>query len=154
MGLVILLILIGLLFLVAEILIIPGIGVAGFLGLGSLGAACWFAFTGIGTTAGVIVTTIACILVVVMLVIVLRGKTWTRFALNTNIEAKAGKPVNVRVGDKGVTVTRMAPAGTVLFGNKTVEARSVDGMLDPGTEVTVILLEDNKIYVKQIINEF
>jgi len=154
MGLVISLVIIGILCLVVEILIIPGIGVAGFLGLGALGTACWFAFSRIGTTAGVIVTTLVCILTIAAIVFVLREKTWAKLALNTTIESKAGKNVTINIGDKGVTVTRMAPSGTVLFGSNTIEARTLDGMLDPGTEVTVVLLEDNKIFVKRITNEF
>ena len=44
MGLIITLILVGIVLMIAEILLIPGVGVAGILGLLSLGGSCWYAF--------------------------------------------------------------------------------------------------------------
>jgi hypothetical protein len=38
--------------------------------------------------------------------------------------------------------------GSARFGNYVVEVKAVEGMLDPNVEVTVVLIEDNKIYVK------
>ena len=152
MGIVISLVLIGLLLLLAEILIIPGIGVAGFLGIASLGGSCFYAFHEMGNTAGTIVTALVCTIVVVIMVFVLRGKTWTKLALKTNIESKAtpGTVKEIVLGDKGEAVTRLSPMGSVRFDDEVVEVRSIDGMLERGTQVTVVLIEDNKIYVKQI----
>jgi hypothetical protein len=58
MGLLISLIIIGLLLLFAEILLIPGVGVAGIVGLLSLGGSCFYAFNQMGSTAGAIVTAV------------------------------------------------------------------------------------------------
>ena len=72
--------------------------------------------------------------------------------MNTNIDSRAVSDESelVRVGEKGKAMTRMAPSGTVLFDNAKVEARSFEGMIDAGSEVEVVLIEDNNIYVKQI----
>ena len=56
MGFIITLILVGLVLMFAEILIIPGVGVAGILGLLSLGGSCFYAFYEFGNTVGAIVT--------------------------------------------------------------------------------------------------
>ena len=58
MGLIISLIIIGLLLLFAEILLIPGVGFAGILGLVSLGGSCFYAFNQMGGTVGAIVTAV------------------------------------------------------------------------------------------------
>ena len=58
MGFIITLILVGLILIFAEILLVPGVGIAGILGLLSLGGSCFYAFTQIGTTAGTIVTAV------------------------------------------------------------------------------------------------
>ena len=64
MGFIIVLILVGLVLIFAEILLIPGIGIAGALGLLSMGGSCFYAFNQIGTNAGVIVTVINAALIV------------------------------------------------------------------------------------------
>ncbi len=152
MGFIITLILVGLILIFAEILLIPGVGIAGVLGLLSLGGSCFYAFTQLGTTAGAIVTAVNVVLVVALTVWVLRAKTWKRLTLETNIESKAvpSESAVVSVGDVGKTVTRLAPMGTVRFGQNAVEVKALEGLIDPDTDVEVVLIEDNRIYVKPL----
>ncbi len=154
MGFIITLILVGLVLMFAEIMLIPGVGVAGILGLLSMGGSCFYAFKEMGSTAGGIVTTVNVVLLVIMTVYVLRAKTWKRMSLETNIDSKAVENVTVAVGDRGRTVTRLAPMGSARFGNYIVEVKALEGMLDPEIRVEVVLIEDNKIYVKPVGEEF
>ncbi len=154
MGFIITLILVGLVLIFAEILLIPGVGIAGILGLLSMGGSCFYAFTEMGNTAGGIVTAVNVVLLVIMTVYVLRAKTWKRMSLETNIDSKAIENVTVAVGDRGKTVTRLAPMGSARFENYIVEVKALEGMLDPETSVEVVLIEDNKIYVKPLAEEF
>lgn len=155
MGLIITLIIVGLVLLFAEILLVPGVGVAGILGLLALGGSCYYAFAQMGTMAGVIVTSVNVLLVVALTVWVLRAKTWKRLTLDTNIESKAvpSEASVLVVGDKGKTLTRLAPMGTARFGERAVEVKALEGMVDPGVEVEVVLIEDNKIYVEILREE-
>ncbi len=153
MGFIITLILVGLVLMFAEIMLIPGVGVAGILGLLSLGDSCFYAFTEFGNTIGGIVTTVNVVLLVVMTIYVLRAKTWKRMSLETNIDSKAVENATVAVGDRGKTVTRLAPMGSARFENYIVEVKALEGMLDPETRVEIVLIEDNKIYVKPVGEE-
>ena len=153
MGLIITLILVGLLLVFAEILIIPGVGIAGVLGLLAMGGSCAYAFIEMGNLTGIIVTSINAVLLVALTIWVLRAQTWKRLSLETNIDSKAVVlEVEVTVGDKGKSVTRLAPMGTVRFGDKSLEATSIEGLIDPGVEVQVVAIEDSKIYVTIVIN--
>lgn len=154
MGLVITLIIVGLLLLFAEILIIPGVGVAGILGLLSLAGSCVYAFLEIGNTTGIIVTAVLSVLLVALTVYVLRAKTWKRVSLSTNIESKAVAEVTVSVGDEGKTLTRLAPMGQALIGDDSVEVKALEGMIDPDMDIVVVMIDDNKIYVKLKENDF
>lgn len=154
MGLVISFIIIGLLLLFAEILIIPGVGVAGILGILSLVGSCVYAFLEVGTTAGIITTVSVVVLLVVMTIYVLRAKTWKRISLNTNIDSKAVSDVKVSVGDSGKTITRLAPMGQAVIGGDSTEVKALEGMIDSNVEVVVVMIDDNKIYVKPKVNEF
>lgn len=151
MGFVVSLILIGLVLIFAEILIIPGVGVAGILGLLSMGGSCYYAFYEFGSTTGGIVSGVNGLLLLLLTIYVLRAKTWKRFTLDTNIDSKAvsSDPV-LSVGDRGKTVTRLSPMGAVRVGDNVIEVKALEGMIDPGVEVEVVLIEDNKIYVSPV----
>ena len=74
-------------------------------------------------------------------------------SLGTNIEAKVDTtPVEkgISVGDKGTTITRLAPGGKVMLGTNMLEAFSRDTIIEPGIDVEVCEIQGNKIYVKQI----
>jgi membrane-bound ClpP family serine protease len=157
MGLIVTLIVLGLVLLFAEILLIPGVGLAGILGVLCMGGSCYFAFADFGTTVGLIVLAAILLILVLMLIWVLRAKTWKRMSLETNIESKAvHMEVPVAAGDKGVAVTRLTPMGNARFGNKTVEVTSYEGIINSGTEVEVVFVEGMKVLVKacNTINNF
>lgn len=151
MGFLITLILVGLVLIFVEILLIPGVGVAGILGLLSMGGSCYYAFYEYGSLTGGIVTGVNGLLLLLLAVYVLRAKTWKRFTLNTNIDSKAVSTEQVlAVGDRGKTVTRLAPMGAVRVGDNVIEVKALEGMIDPGVEVEVVLIEDNRIYVSPV----
>jgi membrane-bound ClpP family serine protease len=154
MGLIISLIIIGLLLLFAEILLIPGVGIAGILGLVSLGGSCFYAFSQMGGTVGAIVTAVNVALVVGLSIYVLRAKTWRRLSLDTNIDSKAVADTGLAVGDRGVTVSRLAPMGSVRFDTELVEVKALEGFVDPEVEVEIVLMEDARIYVKPVSEEY
>ena len=156
MGFIIVLILVGLVLIFAEILLIPGVGVAGILGLISMGGSCFYAFNQMGNVTGAIVTAINALLIVALTAWVLRARTWKRFTLNTNIDSKATGSIkdSISIGDKGLTLTRLAPMGSARLAEEVYEVKALEGMIDPGVEVEVVLIEDNKIYVKPYTAEF
>lgn len=152
MGLIITLILVGIVLIIAEILLVPGIGVAGVLGLLSMGGSCWYAFYEFGNITGAVVTAVTTVVLVVFAVVVLRAQTWKKMTLNTKIESKVNNiPFELRVNDRGRTVTRLAPMGSVRFGNEVVEVKALEGMIDPDIDVEICLMEEGKIYVTPII---
>ena len=152
MGFVITLILVGIILIFVEILLIPGVGVAGVLGLLSMGGSCFYAFHEFGNTAGAIVTAVVAVLIVALTIWVLRAKTWKRMSLETNIDSKAvsSEASTIAVGDRGKTLTRLAPMGSARFGDYVVEVKALEGMLDPGVDVEVVLIEDNRIIIKPL----
>lgn len=152
MGFIITLILVGLVLIFAEILLVPGVGIAGILGLLAMGGSCFYAFMEVGQTTGIIVTVINAVLIVALTIWVLRAKTWKKMALETNIDSKAvsSEASVLAVGDHGKTLSRLAPTGSARFGNYVIEVKALEGMLDTDVEIEVVLIEDGKIYVKPV----
>ncbi len=152
--LVITLIISGILLLGAELIIIPGFGVAGILGIGALAASCWISFAQISTTAGIIVIITNILLVVVSTILMLRSKTWKKLSLTTNIDARtdnAPQEKGIAAGEKGTTLSRLAPGGKIQIGSTIMEGFSRDGIIDAGKDIQVCGIEDNKVYVEEIL---
>ena len=150
MEIIIGLIILGILLLLAELLLVPGVGVAGIGGFLSLAGACWWAFEKLGVRQGWITLAVVAALILAFTVWVLRAKTWKRFELKEEITEKVNKDSEkIEVGARGETITRLAPMGTARFGGLSLEVKSADNsMVDPKTPVVVVSVEDNKVTVK------
>ena len=144
MGFVITLIILGIILLLAEIFLIPGIGIAGILGLISLCGSSYYAFAFLSPMAGNIV------LLAVVLFYALRAKTWKKLELSTVIDNTPSE-ATLGLGDKGKAVTRLGPMGTARFDGKSYEVTALEGMIDAGQEVEVVHIENNKVYVRAIM---
>lgn len=149
---VIFLVLLGLFFLVAELVFLPGAALGVILSLASYAAATYFAFVRIGMVGGFITLGIILLLSLIATIISLRAKTWQRFALKNKVEGQSMQTPaeEVKIGDCGVTISRLSPMGKVLIGGKEYEAKSAEAYIDQRTEVTVIGFENFTIIVKSI----
>lgn len=155
-GLIITLIIIGLLLIAAEFLIIPGFGLAGIFGILFLCASCGFAFSAFGHTAGLIVVAVNILLIVAGTILILRTKTWKKIGLRTNIDAKVDKAPQqkgISVGQRGTTLTRLAPGGQARIGDHNVEVFTRDTLIGPGCEVEVTEIRENRIFVGILKNQ-
>lgn len=152
MVIIISLILLGILLLLIEMLLTPGVGIAGVLALCSFGGSCWYAWTTMGQGPGLTVLAVIVIILVVEVVWMLRSRTWKKLELGTVIDSKVNQEGDhLQVGMEGTTTTRLAPMGTARFGKTTCEVHSDDNaMLDPDTQVTICRIQDKRIYVKPI----
>ena len=146
------LLILGIILMLVEMLLIPGIGLAGFLSLGSLAVACWYAFSAISTSAGWWTTFAAMVLLGVMTFFILRAKTWRRFELKTEVTSQTGTESSlVHPGDRGIAYTRLAPMGTGRFDAVSCEVKSFDNkMIAAGTPIEVVAVEENKPLVKPV----
>jgi len=149
---IVLLIVFGILLLLLEFFVVPGITIAGIVGFLLLGGGVYLAYDSFSPIIGHIVLAIVIILVIITLIFALRGKTWKRISLSTKIDSKVTdvKSLNVSPGDKGKTITRLAPIGKVTVNDQTIEAKSMGPFIDENTEVEVVKVLNTNIIVKQI----
>ncbi|MBQ8221177.1 MAG: NfeD family protein [Bacteroidaceae bacterium] len=148
---IIALIIVALVLMVIEMLLIPGFGIAGLGAIGAFGYANYYAFTEIGNLAGFITLTSTLFLAIVIIVFVLRSRSMDKLALNKNIDSTVANEASkaVRVGDTGVTITRLALIGNALINDSIIEVRSCDGFLDENTPIIVERIVENVIMVKK-----
>jgi len=150
-SVIVVLILIGLLFIILEILVIPGVAIFGILGVIIILIGVWQSYITYGTTAGHIVLASSILLSIVTLVLSLRSKTWKRMMLNSKIEGKTNviDENKIKAGDTGKTTSRLSPAGKAMINGDYYEVHTQSEFVDPGTEIEIIKIDFNKIYVKQ-----
>lgn len=150
-SVIVVLILIGLLFIILEILVIPGVAIFGILGVIIILIGVWQSYITYGTTAGHIVLASSILLSIVTLVFSLRSKTWKRMMLNSKIEGKTNviDENKIKAGDTGKTTSRLSPAGKAMINGDYYEVHTQSEFMDPGTEIEIIKIDFNKIYVKQ-----
>ena len=143
----------ALLLLVAELVLLPGLSVAGICALAADIAAVWVAFSRYGTPGGVIVLVIVIVLSLVVVVVSLRARTWQRFSLQDRVDGTAQRmpqQMDVKVGDRGVALTRLAPIGRIAVNGQTFEAKSVDRYVDAKSTVEVIGFENFSVIVQPV----
>ena len=152
MGLVIFLILLGLFFLVVELIFLPGITRGTILSAVSYGAAIYLGFSRLWVIGGMIILFVIAALSLVATVVSLRAKTWQRLALNNKVDGQsnASPEEAVAVGAKGVTISRLSPMGKVEIDGKHCEAKSCGEYIDQRTEVEVVGFENSNIIVRKM----
>ena len=154
MFFIILLILFGVLFMVAEIVLLPGVSIGAVLSLVCYGSSIYMTFKDYGVVAGCVVIAVILLLSVIATAISLRAKTWQRFSLKQQLDSKSMNcpAEHLQKGDRGTTLSRLSPMGKVEFAGQTFEAKSQGAYIDPHTEVEVVDFENFSVIVRNVNN--
>lgn len=149
---IILLIVLGIVLLLIEFLVIPGVTIAGIGGLVLIGTSIYSTYKSFGSTTGNIILVVTFLLVILATILALRSKTWRKVMLNTTVDGKAAESFDDRLkpGDHGKAVTRLAPMGNAMFGDVITEVKTMGEFVDAGTEVEIIKVHNREIVVKPI----
>lgn len=151
MGLIILLVLLGVFFLVVELVLLPGVTVGTILSLVSYAVAVYMAFERFGLTGGAVTLAVVVAISLVAVVLSLRAKTWRRFSLRQKIESSSMETPSdtVSVGQCGIAVSRLSPMGKVNIDGRVYEAKSIDSYIDQRSRVEVTGFENFTVVVKR-----
>jgi len=150
-GSIIFIILVGLLLMILDFLVIPGI-IISIVGVLCMVGGVVATFIQYGSTAGMICLLLTAAIVIVGVVLMMRSKTWRRLQLNTEIDSKMNEvdSTKIQVGVTGKSISRLAPMGTGEFNGEVVEVSSMQDFIDVNQEIVITRIEGSKIYVKTI----
>ncbi len=155
---------IGLGLLALEVLVIPGFGVAGILGLVFVFAG--LALTLVGLPLGIVLqtgawvepmtrVTLALVGTVVLLILSLRFLPKSRagrgLVLSSSTARDAGFVANDAsqwLGHHGVTETELRPSGVVRIGSERIDVVSEGPFVSRGVAVRVVLVEGGRVVVR------
>ena len=149
---IILLILLGLLLLLIEFVIIPGVTIAGIGGFLLLGTSVYMAFTKYGAGAGFLTLAFVLVAAPLLIYVLFKSRMGKKMVLDSQIDSKvdAIDVQKINAGDTGKTVGRLAPSGKVRVNNEVVEAQSTGGYIDHNTEIRVLKILTNKNIVEPL----
>lgn len=139
-----------LLFLV-ELFVIPGISFAGISALICIIYANYLAFNNLGVAAGFITLGVSAIACIGSLIWFMRSKMLDKLALKKNIDSTVDRSAeqSIKVGDRGVSTTRLAQIGYAEINGSIVEVKSMDGFLNEKTSIIVRRITDGTILVEK-----
>jgi membrane-bound ClpP family serine protease len=149
---IVVLILLGLLLLLLEFAVVPGVTIAGIGGFLMLAASVYLAFAQYGTGAGFFTLLVVLIAAPSIIVYFLRSKAGKKMVLETNSDSKVDtfETDNILPGDIGITLGRLAPMGKVKIKGETIEAQSTGPLIDPHKQVKVLKVFPGKIIVEPL----
>jgi len=110
-----------------------------------------YAFTNIGMAGGFATLGISAVACIGSLVWFMRSKMLDKLALKKDIDSKVDRSAeqSVKVGDTGISTTRLAQIGYAEINNKIVEVKSMDGFLDEKTPIIVNRISNGTIMVER-----
>jgi membrane-bound ClpP family serine protease len=149
---IILLILLGLVLLLIEFAVIPGVTIAGIGGFLLLAASVYISFSEYGTGAGFLTLTFVLVASPLMIYYLFKSKSGKKMILESKIDGKV-ETINdskINVGDTGKSIGRLAPMGKVKVNGEIIEAQSTGSFIDQNKEIRILKILSNKIIVELI----
>jgi membrane-bound ClpP family serine protease len=140
----------AILLMIAEVLVVPGVGFVGIFGFLLLLFSVYLAYERSMNT-GHLVLAVGAFSSVGILILSLRAKTWERVSLKTTLAGRSNSDNYeelFQVGEIGKTTSRLNPVGNARIKNKLVEVTSFSEFVDQNVEIEIVQIEANKIIVK------
>lgn len=154
LTLLIIVMVVGLLLLTLEIVALPG-GIAGVAGIVIMAFGIWQCYSLYGAIAGHWALICSILVCVILLIVLMKRKTWERFSLNEDSDSKVNQidGSSIHIGSRGSTVARLAPTGKALIDGKLVEVHAINQFIDPNKPIEVVAIEGYRIDVCEVSDD-
>lgn len=150
------LIIVGLIFIgttlvIAEILFIPGIFIAGTIGVALSGFGVYSTYDKFGSTAGTLVLFGTIFLNILALYYSLKGSSWQLFSLHEKHTSRVNEDVqlDIQTGDELISISVLKPIGKALWNKIEVEVKSKGEYIEANKIVEVTNIINHQIIVKE-----
>ncbi len=140
----------GVIFLLLEILVVPGSTVVGLFGIALVIGGIVVSFNHYGVEVGIFTLAGALVISLLGIGIALRSNTWKKAMHSSSLEGRVNVIALDKVvkGDEGISITRLNPMGKAMIGDEYYEVKSKDNLIAENTPVVVVKVEGNRIIVK------
>ncbi len=145
--------------LVIEAFVIPGFGVAGIAGIGCIVYSVFFIFeNAYQTEQAIFFLGVSALITIVLLFVVgyflPKTQAWQHLVLQSEMGSDKGfhsaaEDYSEHLGQTGVALTALRPAGTAMIENKRLDVVSVGDFVDVDMPVRIVGVEGSKIIVEE-----
>ena len=148
---IVLLVLAAIALLLVELFLIPGISLAGIAAGCCIVYANYYAFSNLGQTGGWITLAVSALTTILSVVLFMRSKTPDKIALQSEIDSTVDRSAEqrIKVGDEGVSTTRLALIGYAEIHGEIVEVKSTGEFLNEKTPIRVCRIQGSVILVER-----
>jgi membrane-bound ClpP family serine protease len=149
-AIVIVLCLIGIVLILLEIFLIPGITFAALAGGLFYAGAIYYAYSHLGASGGTITLISSLVVFGIVFVWLIKSKALESIALKTNIQSTVAgdDSLKIKEGDEGISISRLNPMGKVRVNEVTMEAKTLGEFIDEETEIVVFKVSPTQLIVK------
>lgn len=142
----------GLILFIIEEFLLPGVSIAGIASAACLLYANYYAFDTLGTIPGCITLTISAIGVIGITIWFMRSKTVDKLSLKKTIDYRPEplKGLNLKIGDEGIALTRLALIGNAEFNGRIIEVRSSGDFIDEKSKIRIERILDGIVMVQKV----
>ncbi|MDA0378006.1 MAG: hypothetical protein O3C45_02490 [Bacteroidetes bacterium] len=148
------LIILGVLLIIAEVYLIPGLNVVGIVGALLMLAAVVLAFIEAGMVGGMLTMLSAIGLTGGSLWWVWKSGAWDRFVLSSSLRtderllAREGEARSRYLGKAGVALTPLRPTGVAEIEGERIEVVTEGDFISAGSRVKVVAMDRRKYFVR------
>ena len=149
--------------LVIEAFVIPGFGVAGIAGIGCIVYSVFFIFeNAYQTEQAIFFLGVSMLITTALLVfaayLLPKTQAWQHLVLQTEIGSDKGfhsaaEDYSEHLGQTGVALTALRPAGTAMIENKRLDVVSVGDFIDADMPVRIVGVEGSKVIVEENLQD-
>ena len=152
LGIILAIFIFGLLLIFFEMFVIPGTALFGILGGVALVAGVVLVYSYYGSRWGNISVLFTVLAFAITIIAGFKVIQSNKIAMKAEIRSKVNELEKHRynVGDVGTAVSELRPNGKGLFGNDKVDVYSSGEYIQRGSELEIIKISNDKIFVKQI----
>jgi membrane-bound ClpP family serine protease len=142
--------LIGILLILVEIFLIPGLTITALTGAVFSIAGIYYAFRSYGVWGGSITLVSTLAIIGIAFICLVKSKALDTISLKTDIGSTVASndSVNIAVGDEGISISRLNPMGKVRVNSITMEAKTLGEFVDEHTEIVVLKVSPTQLTVK------
>lgn len=148
------LVILGVVLLLIEFFLLPGISIAGIGGAIFMIGGVIYAYIYLGSTTGTATLVLSLIMLAGAFVWLVKSKSLQKIALTADITETVDNSElkSLKKGDTGIAVSRLNPIGKVMVNDVVVEGKSFDGeFIDEDAEIEVIRVETYNVAVRKRI---
>lgn len=146
------LIVIGIIFLLIEIFIIPGLSFAGVLSALCFFIAIYLSFAKLNFLFGIAITIGSVFIVMLLLKLFRRSAAWNQIMLKKTLKKDEGfqsvDALKILLGKQGRALTALHPSGIALIETKKYAVVTEGGFIEKDNNIEVIRVEGNRIVVR------